>query len=128
VTVMTSTDPQVSRLRGALDRQIEADKQFAEKSKATLDPSSPPPPQLRPAASPPLSPSTIPEAFEDRYAKGWSDALGLIMPQLYELHRRSILRGRAASDHWVKWLPIICFSCTLFGFLLGWYGKNALGR
>jgi hypothetical protein len=86
---MTSTDPQVSRLRGALDRQIEADKQFAEKIKAALDPSSPPPPpQLRPAASPPLSPSTIPEAFEDRYAKGWSDALRGIWGPTIEPYRQ----------------------------------------
>jgi hypothetical protein len=43
------------------------------------------------------------------------------MPQQYELHRRSIPNGKAASDGWLKWLPIICFCCTLFGFLLGWY-------
>ena len=122
---MISTDAQVSRLRGALDRQIEADKQFEEKVKAALNQSSPPP-QLPPAASPPLSPSTIPQNLEDRYAKGWSDACGLIMPQVLELHRRPILTTeKAASDRWVKWLPIICFCCTLFGFLLGWYGGNA---
>jgi hypothetical protein len=122
---MTSTDARVSRLRGALDRQIEADKQFEEKVKAALNQPSPPP-QLRSAASPPLAPSTVPQAFEDRYAKGWSDAWRLIGPQLHELHRRSILQ--AASDRWVSWLPIICFCCTLFGFFLGWYGARALGR
>src|SRR5215472_12378501 len=118
---MTSTDPQVSRLRGALDRQIEADKQFEQKTKAALDPSSPPPSPPRPAASPPPSPLTIPQAFAVRYAKSWSDAGSLIMPQPHELHRRSIPSGKAASDRWLKWLPIICFCCTLFGFLLGWY-------
>src|SRR5262250_613835 len=113
---MTLTGAQVSRLRGAIDRQIEADKQFEANAKATFDPSSPPPPPPS-TASPPLAPSTIPQAFEDRYAKGWSDAWGLIMPQLYELHRRYV-----ASDRWVKRLPMICFCCVLFGFLLGWYG------
>jgi hypothetical protein len=122
---MNLTDTQVSRLRGAIDRQIEADKQFEANTKATFDPSLPPPPP--PTASPPLAPSTIPQVFEDRYAKGWSDAWGLIMPQLYELHRRYILTSRkVASDRWVKWLPIICFCCVLFGFVLGWYGSNAL--
>ena len=24
------------------------------------------------------------------------------------------------ANCWIKWLPIICFFCTLFGFVLGW--------
>jgi len=96
---MTSTDAQISQLREAIDRQIEADKLFEADIRATLDLSllSPPPP---PTASPPLAPPT-PEVSEDRYKKGWSDAWDLIMPQLYELQRRNILISRVAADPWV---------------------------
>jgi hypothetical protein len=122
---MTSTDAQVSRLAAALDNQLEADKEFEARIKAILDPSSPLP---APSAvvSPPLSPSIPPsmaQVFEDRYAKGWSDAWESIKPQLYELHRRYVV---ASESRWVKWLPIICFGCTLFGFVLGWCA-SALG-
>jgi len=119
---MTSTDAQISQLREAIDRQIEADKLFETDIRATLDLSLPPPPP--PTASPPLAPPTIPQVSEDRYKKGWSDAWDLIMPQLYELQRRYILTSRVAADPWIKWLPFICFCCVLIGFVLGWYGKN----
>jgi hypothetical protein len=123
---MTSTDAQISQLREAIDRQIEADKLFETDIRATLDDLSlppPPPPPPPPTASPPLAPPT-PEVSEDRYKKGWSDAWDLIMPQLYELQRRYILTSRVAADPWVKWLPIICFCCVLIGFVLGWNGRN----
>jgi hypothetical protein len=119
---MTSTDAQVSRLAAALDNQLEADKEFEARIKAILDPSSPLPAPPAAVASPPLSPSS-PQVFEDRYAKGWSDAWESIKPQLYELHRRYVV---ASESRWVKWLPIICFFCTLFGFVLGWCA-SALG-
>jgi len=117
---MTSTDVQISQLRGAVDRQIVADKQFEADIKATLDLSLRPPPPP-PIASPPLAPPTIPQIYEDRYKKGWSDAWNLIMPQLYELQRRYNLTSSAAADPLVKWLPVICFCCVLIGFVLGWF-------
>ena len=107
---------------------IEAEKQLeaktpkrhrsrTKKNKGLLDPSSSP---LSPPAA--ISPPTVPQVFEDRYAKGWADAWELIRPQLHELHRRDILIGTrlSSANRWMKWLPIICFCCTLFGFALGW--------
>jgi len=120
---MTSTDAQISQLREAVDKQIDADKQFEADTRAALDLSLQPPPPPS-TGSPPLAPPTLPQVFEDRYKKGWSDAWDLIMPQLYELQRRSILTGGVAADPWIKWLPIICFCCVLFGFVLGWYGRD----
>jgi hypothetical protein len=123
---MTSTDNQILELRGAIAKRVEADKQLEEDIRATLDLALAPP-HPPPAASPPLAPPTIPQVFEDRYKKGWSDALELIMPQLYEVQRRYILTNKnVAADPWVKWLPVICFSCVLIGFVLGWYGRNIL--
>ena len=76
------------------------------------------------AASPPtaVSPPLVPQPFEDRYARGWADAWEFVRPQLHELHRRYILVGTrlASANRWIRWLPIICFLSTLFGFALGW--------
>src|SRR5262245_3886624 len=107
---MNLTDAQGSRLRAALDKQLEADRQFEAKSKAILDPllSTPTSPLEAPAASslPPVS-----QVFEDRYARAWGDAWGFFRPQLLELHRREILAAirLSSANRWVKWLPMICF-------------------
>ena len=115
------TDGPVSRLRAALDKQLEADKQFDAKSKAILDPpsSTPSSPLEAPSAG---SPPLVAQVFEDRYARAWGDASDFFRPQLLELHRRVILTETrlSSANRWVKWLPIICFCCTLFGFVLGW--------
>jgi hypothetical protein len=68
----------------------------------------------------------LPQVFEDRYARGWSDAWDLIRPQQYDLQRQYILaRKRNASvDRWMRWLPVVCFVCTLFGFASGWLWGN----
>ena len=175
--MMTLTDAQLSRLTAALNNQLEADKQFAAKTKNIPNPTSLvseadkqydtrtealldgrlSPPSLAPTApseldkqfdaasepylsydkdsecqldmtaaptglTPAVSPPLVPRPLEDRYAKGWADAWDFIRPQLHELHRRYILTGTALSsaNRWIKWLPIICFLCTLFGFALGW--------
>ena len=175
--MMTLTDAQLSRLTAALNNQLEADKQFAAKTKNIANPTSLvaeaamqydasaealldarlSPPSLAPTAPPELdkqfdaapephlshdkdrecqldttaaptglppavSPPLVPRPLEDRYAKGWADAWDFIRPQLHELHRRYILTGTAllSANRWIKWLPIICFLCTLFGFALGW--------
>ncbi|HKS72897.1 MAG TPA: hypothetical protein VJQ82_06835 [Terriglobales bacterium] len=75
---------------------------------------------------PPPAPPLLPQAFEDRYAKGWRDACEFIRPEQREFQRRYILaRQKIASlDRWMKWLPVICFCCTLFGFALGWSVAN----
>jgi hypothetical protein len=142
---MTLTDTQVSRLTAALDKQLEADKKFEAKTQAIINSLSsssppalapgqpreadtvrdkgkalldiPPTPQSAPAASHP----SLPQVFEDRYAKGWSDACDFIRPQQYELQRRYVWATRrlVSLDRWVKWLPVVCFCCTLFGFALG---------
>ena len=185
---MTLTEAQLSRLTAALNNQLEADKQFAAKVKATPnDPASPTssleaqngpvasadanqplsPPLLAPAAtlepekrieaitpdtyspnakqmgdqvnaSPAAmsprsaaSPPLVPQPFEDRYAKGWTDAWDFVRPQLHELNRRYVVTGRrlSSANRWVRWLPIICFLCTLFGFALGWcWGTILTGR
>lgn len=80
----------------------------------------------RPAASPPL----LPQVFEDRYARGWSDAWDLIRPEQYEFQRRYILakERNASVDRWIKWLPVICFCCTLFGFASGWLWASSASR
>jgi len=178
---MALTDAQVSRLTAALNRQLEADKEFQAKVQAkSSDPPSPSsslaspldankqcdadagamldqvlsPPSLAPTAllkpdeqfeaktawhhrsdaeappdptpvpSPPAAVSSpvVPQVFEDRYAKGWGDAWEYVKPQLDELHRRYILRGMrlSSANRWIRWLPVICFCCTLFGFALGW--------
>jgi len=82
---------------------------------ASSDPS--PLPRRPPATPSPL----LPQAFEDRYAKGWRDACEFIRPEQREFQRRyTLARQKIASlDRWVKWLPVICFCCTLFGFALG---------
>jgi hypothetical protein len=118
---MNLPDGQVSRLRAALDKQLEADKQFEAKSKAILDPPSSTPSSRLEAPSAGLPP-LVAQVFEDQYAKAWGDAWDFFRPQLLELHRRVILTGTrlSSANRWVKWLPIICFCCTLFGFVLGW--------
>jgi len=124
---MTLTDAQVSRLRGALDRQLEADKDFEAKTKARPELPSPERPPTPPAVvSPPLSPSTIPPTIQDRYAKGWCDAWDSLRPQLYELHRQTILAETLVRDRWLKWLPVICLCFTLFGFVLGWWCSGGM--
>jgi len=121
---MTTTDAQILELRATIARRVEADKQIEEDIRTTLDRalSATPP---RSTASPPLAHPTIPQLFEDRYKKGWSDACDLFMPQLYELKHQLILATKkVAADPWVKWLPIICFCCVLLGVVLGSWGKN----
>lgn len=83
-----------------------------------------PPPPPRPALA--ASPSLLPQVFEDRYAKGWRDACEFVQPQQHELQRRYLLakRTNASLDRWMKWLPAVCFCCTLFGFALGWCVAN----
>ena len=106
----------------AQPREEEKELEKAEKVEKTdsLDPS--PLPRTPPA---PSSPS-LPQAYEDRYAKGWRDACEFIRPEQREFQRRYVLaRQKIASlDRWVKWLPVICFCCTLFGFALGWSVAN----
>jgi hypothetical protein len=149
---MSLTDTQISRLTAALDRQLEADKKFEAKTQAIIESLSPsPPPPLAPAQSaeadqqleaktkaspdpppqgppPPASPPLLPQVFEDRYSKGWSDACDFIRPQQYEFQRRYRLARReiASLGRWVKWLPVICFCCTVLGFALGWWSAVSL--
>jgi hypothetical protein len=81
-----------------------------------------PDPPSAPRRPPPAASPLLPQVFEDRYAKGWSDACDFIRPQQYEFQRRYLLARRkiASLDRWMKWLPVICFCCTLLGFVLGW--------
>ena len=118
---MNLTGTQASPMAGALDRQLEADKEFEARIKAIFDS---PPLSPIPAPAPPAVPA-IPRTGEARYAKGWSDAWEAIRPQLYDLHRRYVLTGRqlASASRSLKWLPVICFGCTLLGFVLGWWCK-----
>src|SRR5215475_12503098 len=122
---MNLADSQVSRLRAALDKQLEADKQFEAKCKAILDPPSSPPssPLEAPAAG---SLPLVAQVLEDRYAKAWGDAWDFFSPQLLDLHRREILIGTrlSSANRWIKQLPVICFCSTLFGFVLGWCGAT----
>jgi hypothetical protein len=142
---MTLKDTQAPRLTAALDKQLEANKKFQASAQAIIDSLSPsPPPSLAqpseadekfeaetralhdpPLGSPPpaASAALLPQESEDRYAKGWSDACDFIKPQQYELQRRYMLARRkiASLARWIKWLPVICFCCTLFGFVLGWW-------
>ena len=89
-----------------------------EKAEKTDSPDPSPLPRTPPA---PSSPS-LPQAYEDRYAKGWRDACEFIRPEQREFQRRYMLARRkiASLDRVMKWLPVICFCCTLFGFALGW--------
>jgi hypothetical protein len=86
----------------------------------------PPAESQRPTSSPPL----LPQVFEDRYSRGWSDAWDLIKPEQYEFQRRYILakERNASVDRWMKWLPVICFCCTLFGFASGWLWASSTSR
>lgn len=76
----------------------------------------------RDSSDPPYAPCNPPAPLSDQCAKGWRHASDFLRPQVEELHRRHNLTGARLSSakHWVKWLPIICFLCTLFGFALGW--------
>jgi len=113
---LTLTDAQVSRLAGALDKQFEAEKSGVTALAPQQQPAGDLDKPLEVEKSHAIAPVPAPlQQIEDRSQKPSIEAWEHLKPRLYLVQYKL-----KQFDRLLRWLPLICFSCTLFGLVFGW--------